>query len=65
MKNMIISKKTREEKMLLESIVDTTTPAEVVEVSSFINLARRFNQAMSNADLDAAKKLRLTDIKKY
>ena len=62
---MIISEKAREEKMLLEDIADTTTPATVAQVSSFVDLARKYNWTISNADLDITKKEELTDIKKY
>ena len=51
--------------MLLESIADTTVPAEVAQVLNFVNFAVRYNWAMSDANLDIAKKLGLTDIKKY
>lgn len=57
MKNVIISEKARnEEKMLSEGIADLIMPAEVFQVSSLIDFARRYNQEMSNADLDTAKK---------
>ena len=65
MKDVIISKKTREEEMLSEDIDDMTTPIEVAWVSSFGDLAGRYNWAMSDVDLDIAKKLGLSDIKKY
>ena len=65
MKDVIILEKARKKKMLLESIADTTVQAEMAWVLSLIDLARRYNWAMSNADLDAVKELRLTNIKKY
>ncbi len=65
MKDVIISKKVREDELLSESIVDTTALAEVARVSSPVDLVGRYNWAMSDADLDVAKELRLTDIKKY
>ena len=65
MKDVIILEKAREEKMLLESIANITALAEVTRVSSPVDLAGRYNWVMSNADLDAAKELGLTDIKKY
>ncbi len=58
-------RESQEKKMLLEGIVDTTMPAEVAGVSSLINLVGRYNWAMSDADLDTAKELGLTGIKKY
>ncbi len=66
MKDVIILEKAREEEMLsLEGIADTTAPAEVTRVSSLVDLTGRYNWAMSDADLDAAKELGLTGIKKY
>ncbi len=65
MKDIIISEKAREEEMLPESIADITAPAEVARVLSPINLAGRYKWSMSDADLDAAKELGLTSIKKY
>ncbi len=65
MKDVIILEKAREDKMLSESIADTTAPAEVGRVSSPVDLVGRYNWAMSDADLDAAKELGLTGIKKY
>ncbi len=38
--------------MLSEDIVDTTALAEIAQVSSLVDLAERYNWAMSNADLD-------------
>ncbi len=51
--------------MQSESIADTTAPAEVARISSLIDLAGRYNWVMSDADLNAAKELGLTGIKKY
>ncbi len=66
MKDVIISEKVREEEMLsLKGIADTTALAEVARVSSLVDLARRYNWAINNADLDTAKELGLTDIMKY
>ncbi len=65
MKDVIISEKVSEEKMLWEGIAVTIAPAEVARELNPINLARRYNWAMSNADLDIVKELRLTGIKKY
>lgn len=45
--------------------VDKTAIAEVAKVSSIINLKSKYNQAISIADMDAAKDQRLTSIKKY
>ena len=38
---MIISKKAREKKMLLEDIADTIAPAKVAQVLSLVDLAER------------------------
>ncbi len=66
MKDVIILEKAREEEMLsLEGIADTTAPAEVARVSSPVDLIGRYNWVMSNTNLNAAKELGLTDIKKY
>ncbi len=62
---MIVLEKAREDKILSESIADMTVPAEVARVTSPVNLIGRYNWAMSDADLDVAKKLRLTSIKIY
>ena len=65
MKDVIISEKAREKEMLSKSIVNTITSAEIAWMLSFVDLIKRYNEIMSNADLDVAKKFRLTDIKKY
>ncbi len=65
MKDVIISEKAREEEMLSEGIADKIAPAEVARVLSPVDLAGRYNWAMSNVDLDAVKELGLTGIKKY
>lgn len=66
MKDMIISKEVKdEEKMLSENIMDTTALAEVAQVLSFNDLARRYQQVINNADLNIVKELELTGIKKY
>ncbi len=63
---MIILEKARKEEMLsLEGIVDMTASAEIAQVSSPIYLIRSYNWAISNTNLDAIKKLRLTNIEKY
>ena len=65
MKDMIIKEKAGEKKELLEGIADITAPAKVTQAPSSIDLARKYMWAISNANLDAAKKLRLTSIIKY
>lgn len=65
MKDMIIKEKVREKEKLSKDITDTTAPSEVAQKSSPVNLAIKYMQAMSNANLDATKELELTSIKKY
>lgn len=65
MKDVIIFGKTREEKILLVRIADMTAPVKVAQVLGLVDLAWRYNWAMSNADLNISKQLELTDINKY
>ncbi len=66
MKDMIISEKVREKEILsIEGIADTNAPAEVARISNPVNLAGRYIWAMSDSNLDVAKELELTGIKKY
>ncbi len=65
MKDVIISEKVRKDKMLSGGIADTTAPVEVSQALSPVDLVGRYNWTMSNADLDGAKELGLTGIKKY
>ena len=65
MKNVISEEKARKKKRLSEDIANTTTLAKVTQASSSIDFARKYIWVMSNANLDVAKKLRLTNIKKY
>ena len=65
MKDMIISEKAKEEETLWKGIINTIVPVQITQILSFVDLARRYNWAISNANLDAAKKLGLTGIKKY
>lgn len=65
MQNIIILEKTRRIKKLLVVITDTTTPVEMGQALSLVDLVRRYKWAMSNTDLDIAKKQELIDIKKY
>ena len=62
---MIIKEKTKEKERLSEGIVDTTASAKVAWTSNFIDCAGKYIWVMSNADLDAGKKPRVTSIKKY
>ena len=62
---MIIEEKARKKERLSESIADITAPAEVTQALSPINIAGKYIWAINNADLDTAKELELTGIKKY
>lgn len=64
MKDVIISEKAKE-KMLSKGPPDITALAKVAWASSSINLVWRYIWAISNIDVDAAKKLGLTGVKKY
>lgn len=50
---------------MLKDITDTTVPRKIAQISSFIDFAKRYKWAISNANLTKVKKLGLTDIKKY
>ena len=65
MKDVIIEERTKEKEKLLKSIMETTALAEMAQVLSLIDLAKKYIWAISNIDIDTAKKLRLTGIKKY
>ena len=64
MKDIIISEKVREKK-LLESPMNKTALAEVAWAFSPVNLTQRYGWAISNIDIDATKELELTGVKKY
>lgn len=50
---------------MLKDIADTTVPTKIARISSFIDFAKRYKWAISNANLTKDKKLGLTYIKKY
>lgn len=54
-KDVIISKKIKKNKMLSEDIVDITILAKVAQVSSPVYHVGRYKWVMSNADINAAK----------
>ena len=61
-----IIEKSRENKELLAiENANKTAIAEVTKVSSAIDFKNKHSLAISNADIDAAKNLRLINIKKY
>ena len=45
--------------------VDNTAMAKVLKVSNAIDLGNKYSWAISNADIDATRDLRLTGIIKY
>ena len=65
MKDVISSEKIRKKEKLSEDPTDTTAPAEVAWASSLVDLAWRYNWAMSKADMEATKELGLTEVKNY
>lgn len=65
MKNIIILKKDREKKKLSGGIMNITILAKVAQASSTIDLTWRYKQAISSLNLNIARKLELTNIKKY
>lgn len=63
-KDVIISKKVREKKR--QSVVgNVINQTEVTKISSPIDLNSKNMWAISNADMDATRDLRLTSMKKY
>ena len=62
---MIIEKKAKKKKGLSENIADTIALAEMAQALSLVDLAEKYIWAMSNTDIDAAKEMGLTNIKKY
>ena len=64
-KDVFIKENARDKEGLLEEIANITLPVKMAWALSFINLVRKYMWVISNIDLDAAKELRLTGIKKY
>ncbi len=63
---IILAEKSREnEELLVIENVNKTLMAEVVKVSSAIDLHRKCTWIINNSDMDIAKDLGLTGIKKY
>lgn len=62
-----IAKKGRkyEKQLAIENLLYKTAIAKVAKVSSVINLGIQYSQAISNIDIDIARNLGLTHIKKY
>lgn len=67
MKNIIaVAGKNRGNRELLAiENINITVIAEIAKVLSIINLGNKYNEAISNTDIDTAKNLGLIDIKKY
>lgn len=65
MKDMIMIEKTREKERLFQSIVDSTTLAEVAQTLYLVDVPERYMYAISNVDLDVSMKQGLTGIKNY
>lgn len=63
---IILAKKDKKDKksLAIENI-DKTAKAKVAKVSNAIHLDSKYSWAISNSDMDAAKDLKLTEIKKY
>lgn len=65
MKDIVILKKTKEKKILLKDIRDTTGLTKIISALNQVNFARKYKWAINNADIDIDKKLEFTEIKKY
>lgn len=63
---IILAKKDRKnEKLLAIKNVDKIVIAKVVEVLNAINFNYKHNWSINNSNMNAARDLRLTNIKKY
>lgn len=66
MKSVIISEKNRKkEENSIKKNADKITLVKVIKTSSLVDLNDRYMQAISNIDINVAKNLGLTNIKKY
>lgn len=65
MKDFIILEKVSKKEKLLEGIADTITLAELAQALSPVDLTRKYMLVMSNANVNAAKNLKLIGIKEY
>ncbi len=68
MKDMIAAAergRKNEGQLAMENLLDKTAMAEVAKVSSVIDLGSKYSWAISDADIDVARDLGLTGIKKY
>lgn len=54
-----------EKQLAMEYLLYKTIMAKVAKVLSVINLGVKYSQAISNTDINIARDLRLTCIKKY
>lgn len=64
-KNAIILEKIRKKEKLLKSIINKLVLTKVTQVSSLVDLTRRYKWIMRNADVNIVDKLELTGVKKY
>lgn len=64
-KNRTILEKDRKKRELLEGIADIIAQTKVAQASSLNDFAGRYKWEISNVNLNTAKKLWLTEIKKY
>ncbi len=62
-----VAKKSRKNKkqLAIEKLIDIIVMAEVAKVSSVIDLGSQYSWTINNADIDVARDLGLTGIKKY
>lgn len=65
MKDIIILEKDRDKKKLSGGITNIIILAKVAQASSTIDLTQRYKQAINSLNLNIARKLELTNIKKY
>lgn len=63
MNNLILLEKTREKEKISDDIVDTNMLVEVASMSSLIDLTWKYKWAISNTDVNATNKPRLTRFK--
>lgn len=65
MTNIIILEKAKEKKKLSKNFINITIVVKMTQILSLVDFAQKYRWAMNKADIDEAKKLRLTGIKKY
>lgn len=65
MKDTIFIEMTRDKGKLLKGIADITALVEVARITNCIDLVQKYKLVINNANLNAAKELRLTGVNKY